>query len=127
MIISNLTAIFNIIKATWPSGIVFYNEEWTPLNDPTWRDPTGAPYPDKIPNSLDWISYDFCEKQPLHSACWQFVVVLTDLRRTDRLNNVSWLQPMCECEYSSALVQRPLWPFLTPRSLWQTTATCTLG
>ena len=71
MIISNLTAIFDIIKATWPSGIVFYNEEWTPLNDPTWRDPTGAPYPDKIPDSLDWISYDFCKRETsvlLHSS-----------------------------------------------------------
>ena len=106
MIISNLTAIFDIIKATWPSGIVFYNEEWTPLNDPTWRDPTGAPYPDKVPDSLDWISYDFCEKQSLHSASHRFAFVLMDLRRADRLNNVSWLQPMCECEYTLALCPR---------------------
>lgn len=36
---SNLTALFDMVKAVWPDGINYYNEEWTPLNDPTWRDP----------------------------------------------------------------------------------------
>eukprot|EP01052_Picozoa_sp_SAG31_P030020 SAG31_NODE_3041_length_4753_cov_44.421573_4_plen_109_part_00 len=34
-----------------------YNEEWYPINDPTWHDKTGQPY-GKVPTALDWISYD---------------------------------------------------------------------
>ena len=34
-----------------------YNEEWYPINDPTWHDKTGEPY-GKVPTALDWISYD---------------------------------------------------------------------
>ena len=34
-----------------------YNEEWFPLNDPTWHDKSGQPY-GKVPATLDWISYD---------------------------------------------------------------------
>ena len=70
--VSNLTAIFDMVKAVWPTSIVYYNEEWTPLNDVNWTDSAGQPY-GKVPDSLDWLSYDFY-----------------------RLNNVSWLQPMCE-------------------------------
>ena len=70
--VSNLTALFDMVKAVWPDGINYYNEEWTPLNDPDWKDSTNASY-GVVPASLDWISYDFY-----------------------RLNNVSWLQPMCE-------------------------------
>ena len=72
VLVSELTAIFELCKAVWPEGITYYNEEWFPLNDPTWKDKSGQPY-GKVPDSLDWISYDFY-----------------------RLNNVSWLQPMCE-------------------------------
>ena len=34
-----------------------YNEEWYPINDPTWHDKSGQPY-GKVPAALDWISYD---------------------------------------------------------------------
>jgi hypothetical protein len=77
--IGNLTAIFDLCKAVWPAGVTYYNEEWTPINDPDWRDPEGQPYT-TVPTSLDWISYDFY-----------------------RFNNHSWLQPMCE--YAQNLVR----------------------
>ena len=84
---------------------VDYNEEWFPINDPTWKDKTGQPY-GKVPATLDWISYDVrppatfslplalnelnalfsLTKRCTHDMCGQFY----------RLNNVSWLQPMCE-------------------------------
>ena len=40
-----------------PSLTSDYNEEWFPINDPTWKDKTGQPY-GKVPANLDWISYD---------------------------------------------------------------------
>ena len=74
-----------------------YNEEWFPLNDPTWHDKSGQPY-GKVPATLDWISYDVRTAATLHSCR-----LLESLRRSGsvcgqfyRLNNVSWLQPMCE-------------------------------
>mgnify|MGYP004207566521 CR=1 FL=1 len=70
--VSSLAAVFDVLKETWPNATTYYNEEWTPINAPAWRDSEGAPF-GKVPDSLDWISYDFY-----------------------RLNNVSWLQPMCE-------------------------------
>ena len=70
--VSNLSAIFGYIKEGDESLITYYNEEWAPINDPAWRDSVGEPF-GQLPVSLDWISYDFY-----------------------RLNNVSWLQPMCE-------------------------------
>jgi len=39
--VSNLTAITKMVKAVWPEGIVYYNEEWTPFNDPDWKDSEG--------------------------------------------------------------------------------------
>ena len=53
--VSNLTALFDMVKAVWPDGITYYNEEWTPLNDPAWRDPMNESY-GVVPASLDWIS-----------------------------------------------------------------------
>ena len=41
-----------------------YNEEWFPINDPTWKDKTGQPY-GKVPANLDWISYDVRAASPL--------------------------------------------------------------
>ena len=55
--ISNLTAIFDMIKAVWPTGITYYNEEWDIFNNKGWKDPAGMPYT-KLPTSLDWVSYD---------------------------------------------------------------------
>ena len=40
-----------------------YNEEWFPINDPTWKDKTGQPY-GKVPTNLDWISYDVRAASP---------------------------------------------------------------
>ena len=42
-----------------------YNEEWFPLNDPTWHDKSGQPY-GKVPATLDWISYDVRTAATLH-------------------------------------------------------------
>ena len=56
--VSNLTALFKLVKAVWPEAITYYNEEWTPINAPAWRDSEGVPF-GKVPDSLDWISYDF--------------------------------------------------------------------
>ena len=36
MAVSNLSAIFDIIKEGDPSLITYYNEEWAPINDPLW-------------------------------------------------------------------------------------------
>ena len=87
-----------------------YNEEWFPINDPAWHDKSGQPY-GRVPAALDWISYDVrtrlscpacaiptcpltlvlsyrvaCVESETKLLCAQFY----------RLNNVSWLQPMCE-------------------------------
>ena len=42
--ISNLTAITKMVKDVWPESITYYNEEWTPFNDPTWKDSEGQSY-----------------------------------------------------------------------------------
>ena len=63
----------------------------------------GKPY-GKLPMSLDWIScaYHCTITRPLPCDCLIVVHVLLTLRIVGipddfyRLNNVSWLQPMCE-------------------------------
>ena len=52
VLVAELTKMFEICKEVWPAGITYYNEEWFPINDPTWRDKTGAPY-GMVPTSLD--------------------------------------------------------------------------
>jgi len=80
VLVKDLTAILELCKAVWPEGVTCaqhrlslssqrfadralflprkdYNEEWFPINDPTWHDKSGQPY-GKVPAALDWISYD---------------------------------------------------------------------
>ena len=79
VLVKDLDAILELCKEVWPEGITCassdlthgprclaltavageedYNEEWYPINDPTWHDKTGQPY-GKVPTALDWISYD---------------------------------------------------------------------
>ena len=95
--IQNLTSIFGYVKSAWPDGITYYNDQWDVFNDPTWRDGTGEKY-GMVPSELDWISYDVSWKATLcRVAC---VEGLNRFRCAQfyRLNNASWLQPMCECE-----------------------------
>ena len=71
--VSALEEIFRLCKAVWPAGIVYYNEEWAPVNDPAWHDKSGEPFWHTLPAELDWISFDWYS-----------------------FHNISWLQPMCE-------------------------------
>ena len=79
VLVKDLDAILELCKEVWPEGITCassdlthgprclaltavageedYNEEWYPINDPTWHDKSGQPY-GKVPAALDWISYD---------------------------------------------------------------------
>ena len=59
-----------------------YNEEWFPLNDPTWHDKSGQPY-GKVPATLDWISYDVRTAATLHSCR-----LLESLRRSGSVRSV---------------------------------------
>ena len=59
-----------------------YNEEWFPLNDPTWHDKSGQPY-GKVPATLDWISYDVRTAATLHSCR-----LLESLRRSGFVRSV---------------------------------------
>ena len=49
--VSSLTAVFDLLKETWPNATTYYNEEWSVINDPSWRDKDGKPYV-IVPDSL---------------------------------------------------------------------------
>lgn len=76
----NLTAIFELIKATWPTGVVYYNEEYDVLKNGHFVDSEGVPWKGP-PAALDWISFDFYS-----------------------LTNSSWL--MGQCDYPRLLYPR---------------------
>ena len=57
--VSSLTAVFDLLKETWPNATTYYNEEWSVINDPSWRDKDGKPYV-TVPDSLGKCTRSLC-------------------------------------------------------------------